>query len=163
MQNHFLLFYFHRSASVPEETGEERQQVARSRESMLSLVTVSACCVGKIPVCQEPAKTSRGQTIPNGCETLEANKNMKGQKPLCTQAHFSQMSSHIFCYEIIFSACCKTAVNSGRCRICLPGFCLEFAKLGLSASCGAISTVKVFQLMNIKNVGVCVLLQEDPI
>lgn len=54
-------------------------------------------------------------------------------------------------------------MNSGRCRICLPGFCSEFAKLGLSASCGVINTVKVFQLINIKNVGVCDLLEEDPI
>lgn len=152
MQNHFLLLYFHRSASVPEETGEERQQVAKSRESMLSLVTVRACCVGKIPVCQEPAKASRGQSIPNGCETLEANKNMKGKIPCIFLAHsgrISQMSLNIFCFKIIFSACCKTAVNSGGCKIYL-GF-LGICKAGVE--CGVINTVDAFPLMNFKMLG----------
>lgn len=149
------MLYFHRSASVPEETGEERQQVARSRESMLSLVTVRACCVGKIPVCQEPAKASRGQSIPNGCETLEANKNMKGKEPCIFFVHsgrISQMSLNSFCFKTIFSACCKNCCElSGMKNI--PGFCWEFAKLVLSASCGVINTVEVFQLMSFKMLG----------
>lgn len=155
MQNHFLLLYFHRSASVPEETGEERQQVARSRESMLSLVIVSACCVGKIPVCQEPAKASRGQSIANGCETLEANKNMKGQKPCIFFVHSGRFFSNAFEYflfqnnfQCILENCCELQGMQN-----IPGFCLKFANLVLSASCGVINTVEEFQLMNFKMLG----------
>jgi len=49
-----------------------------------------------MPVHPAPAKASRGQSIPKGCENWEANKNMKVQKPCIVFVHSEGLFSYVF-------------------------------------------------------------------